>query len=82
MQLNTTFDIETTDASATVNQIQTTLAETGYRLSVTDETVRVYARMGTDESSVSEDVETMLSELTALDDVEIDRDSIEIEGRV
>jgi hypothetical protein len=49
---------------------------------VTDETVRVYARMGTDESSVSEDVETMLSELTALDDVEIDRDSIEIEGRV
>lgn len=82
MQLNTNFDVKTTDASATVNQIQTTLAETGYRLSVTDETVRVYARLGTDESSVSEDVETMLSELTALDDVEIDRDSIEIEGRV
>lgn len=82
MRLNTTTDIETDDASATVNQIQTTLSATDYRLSVTGDTVRLYASMGTDTTTVSDDVATMVDELNALDGVGVEEDEIEVGGRV
>ena len=80
MRLRTTTDIDTDDASATVKQIDDTLAETKYRLSVTSETVRLYARMDTDSQSVESDSNTMLDELNALDGVSLSEDEIEVSG--
>ena len=82
MRLNTTTDIETDDASATVNQIQTRLSETEYRLNVTDDAVRLYASMGTTTTSVDDDVTAMLGEINALDGVEITEGDIEIGGQL
>ena len=80
MHLSTTADIDSDNVSATVDQIEETLEETQYRLSVTSDTVRLYARLDTDADSVSDDVATLLDELTALDGVALDSDDIEVEG--
>jgi len=80
MRLSTTTDIDTDDASATVNQIDETLAETNYRLSVTSDTVRLYATVETDSQSVKSDSQTMLAELNALDSVDLTDDDIEVSG--
>jgi len=80
MRLSTTTDIDTDDASATVNQIDETLAETDYRLNVTSDTVRLYAKMDTDSKSVDSDSQTMLSEVNALDGVSLSDDDIDVSG--
>jgi hypothetical protein len=80
MRLNTTIDIDTDDAPATVDQIEETLSETQYRLSVTGDRVRLYARLGTDTDSVSDDVGTMLDEVNSLDGVDLDSDDVEVGG--
>lgn len=80
MRLSTTTDIDTDDASATVNQIDETLTETDYRLNVTSDTVRLYATMETTSQSVGEDGKTMLSELNALDGVDLANDAIDVSG--
>ena len=80
MILRTTTDIETDDASTTVGQIQDSLTETDYRLSVTNDSVRLYASMDTAAASVDADAATMVSELNAVDGVTIVTDDVEAEG--
>jgi hypothetical protein len=80
MRLSTTADIDTDNISATVNQIEETLTEIQYRLSVTNDSVRLYAQLDTNPGSVSDDVATLLDEVNSLDDVSLDSDDVEVGG--
>jgi len=78
MRLRTTTDIDTDDASATVGQIQDSLSETDYRLSVTNGSVRLYASMDTDATTVDADSATMINELNAVDGVAVVTEDLEV----
>ena len=81
LTLNTTTDIETDNAANTVAAIEETLEETSYRLNVTSDTVRLYARRDADNDALTEAIDAMVTELNALDGVEIDAENIEVSGR-
>ncbi|WP_049987129.1 hypothetical protein [Halobellus rufus] len=81
LRLNTTVDIETDNAANTVAAIEEALSDTSYRLNVTRDTVRLYARREVDNGSLPEATDAVVKELNALDGVEIEAGDIEVSGR-
>ena len=82
MRLNTTLDIDTDDPSSTVSDINDALGQTNYRLSVTADSVRLYASAEADTDGLEDAIQTMVSEVNEVGGASIERDDIEVSGGV